>query len=72
MTASGRVSIYRGRLIELGLETAVLPNGASIELEVVRHPGGAVVLALDEANRVCLCGSIVTSSETGSGNYQRV
>jgi len=54
MTASGRVSIYRGRLIELGLETAVLPNGATIELEIVRHPGGAVVLALDEVNRVCL------------------
>ena len=54
MTVSGRVSIYRGRLIELGLETAVLPNGATIELEIVRHPGGAVVLALDEANRVCL------------------
>ena len=54
MIASGRVSIYRGRLIELGLETAVLPNGATIELEIVRHPGGAVVLALDEADRVCL------------------
>jgi len=54
MIASDRVSIYRGRLIELGLETAVLPNGATIELEIVRHPGGAVVLALDEADRVCL------------------
>jgi len=54
MTASARGSIYRGRLIELGLETAVLPNGATIELEIVRHPGGAVVLALDEADRVCL------------------
>ena len=54
MSAGGRVSVYRGRLIELGLETAVLPNGATIELEIVRHPGGAVVLALDEADRVCL------------------
>jgi ADP-ribose pyrophosphatase len=54
MTDSGRASIYRGRLIELGLETAELPNGATIELEIVRHPGGAVVLALDEGDRVCL------------------
>ena len=54
MTASGQVSIYRGRLIELGLETVVLPNGTTIELEIIRHPGGAVVLALDEADRVCL------------------
>ena len=54
MTDTGRVRIYQGRLIELGLETAVLPNGATIELEIVRHPGGAVVLALDDADRVCL------------------
>ena len=54
MTDSGRASIYRGRPIELGLETAELPNGATIELEIVRHPGGAVVLALDEGDRVCL------------------
>ena len=54
MTDTGRVRIYQGRLIELGLETAVLPNGATIELEIVRHPGGAGVLALDDADRVCL------------------
>ena len=34
MTNSGRASIHRGRLIELGLETAELPNGATIELEI--------------------------------------
>ena len=54
MTDTGRVRIYQGRLIELGLETAVLPNGATIELEIVRHPGGAVVLALDDADWVGL------------------
>ena len=58
MTDSGRASIYRGRLIELGLETAELPNGATIELEIVRHPGGAVVLALDEGDRVCLLAAV--------------
>ena len=72
MTDSGRASIYRGRLIELGLEPAELPNGATIELEIVRHPGGAVVLALDEETGCVCCSSIVTSSETGSGNCQRV
>ena len=72
MTASGRVSIYRGRLIELGLETAVLPNGATIELEIVRHPGGAVVLRWMRQTEYVCCGSIVTSPETGSGNCQRV
>jgi 8-oxo-dGTP pyrophosphatase MutT (NUDIX family) len=47
-------SLYRGRIVHLGLETVVLPGGRSIELEIVRHPGGAAVAAVDEKDRVCL------------------
>lgn len=54
MTAAKRISLYRGRLVDLGLEPVALPGGATINLEIVRHPGGAVVLALDEEDRVCL------------------
>ncbi len=36
------------------METVLLPNGQNIELEIVRHPGGAAVLALDDAQRVCV------------------
>ncbi|GIT54088.1 MAG: hypothetical protein Ct9H300mP16_12480 [Pseudomonadota bacterium] len=32
----------------------MLPGGEAITLEIVRHPGGAVILALDEQERVCL------------------
>lgn len=46
--------IYRGRIIELALETPTLPNGTQAELEIVRHPGGAAAVALDDAGRVCL------------------
>lgn len=46
--------IYRGKIIELYLEHVTLPNGAVAELEIVRHPGGAAVVALDSENRVCL------------------
>jgi ADP-ribose pyrophosphatase len=46
--------IHRGRLIDVGIETARLPNGREIELEVVRHPGGAVVVALNARGEVCL------------------
>ncbi|UCE88806.1 MAG: NUDIX hydrolase [Pseudomonadota bacterium] len=49
-----RKSLYRGRIIELGLETVELPNGTVMEMEIVRHPGGAAVVALDEGGRVCL------------------
>lgn len=46
--------IYRGRVIELVLETVALPNGRRIEVEIVRHPGGAAVVALNSRGDVCL------------------
>lgn len=46
--------IYRGKIIELCLENVMLPNGALVELEIVHHPGGAAVVALDRENQVCL------------------
>lgn len=32
----------------------MLPNGQPVELEIIRHPGGAAVVALDQENQVCL------------------
>ena len=49
-----RTEIYRGTVVDLGLETARLPNGELLNLEIVRHPGGAAILALDKQNHVCL------------------
>jgi 8-oxo-dGTP pyrophosphatase MutT (NUDIX family) len=49
-----KTSVYRGKIVELYLEKVMLPNGAQAELEIVRHPGGAAVVALDRDNRVCL------------------
>ena len=46
--------IYEGRVIKLGIESVTLPNGVALELEVVRHPGGAAVVALDEHDRICM------------------
>ncbi|MHB8766217.1 MAG: NUDIX hydrolase [Deferrisomatales bacterium] len=40
--------------MDLGLEEVELPDGRSLELEVVRHPGGAAVVAVDAQGRVCL------------------
>ena len=47
-------TIFEGRIIRLTLDTVQLPNGATAELEIVHHPGGAAVVALDAGNRVCL------------------
>lgn len=46
--------IYAGKIIRLTLDTATLPNGSTAELEIMHHPGGAAVVALDAAGRVCL------------------
>ncbi len=45
---------FRGRIITLEQEEAILPNGQRTTLEIVRHPGGAAVVAIDDRDRVCL------------------
>jgi ADP-ribose pyrophosphatase len=47
-------NLYRGKIVNLYQENVTLPNGTRIEFEIVEHPGGAAVVALDEHNRVCL------------------
>ena len=45
---------YRGRIINLRVDTALLPNGSSATREVVEHPGGVAVFAMDGQGRVAL------------------
>jgi 8-oxo-dGTP pyrophosphatase MutT (NUDIX family) len=45
---------YSGRVVRLTTDEVVLPNGHRTQLEVVHHPGGAAIAALDAARRVCL------------------
>lgn len=49
-----RRDVFQGRVIRLAVETVTLPNGQVAELEIVHHPGGTAVLALDDRRRVCL------------------
>lgn len=49
-----RRGIYRGSVVDLGLETSPLPNGEIMAMEIMRHPGGAVVVAMDEQQNLCL------------------
>jgi len=46
--------IYQGRVITLNVERVRLPNQQLAELEIIHHPGGAAVLAIDDQQRVCL------------------
>jgi len=46
--------VHRGRSIVVKVERAVLPDGRSVELDVVRHPGAAAVVPFESAERVLL------------------
>lgn len=47
-------NIYKGRIVNLNLETVTLPNGVTVELEVIHHPGAAAVVPLKDARTVIL------------------
>ncbi len=47
-------TIFEGHIIKVTLDQAMLPDGKLASREVVYHPGGVAVLALDEENRVTL------------------
>ena len=46
--------IHRGRIIEVSTERLRYGNGREYDLDFVRHPGAAAVVALDGAGRVCV------------------
>ena len=49
-----RHKVYSGRIVDLDVETVTLPNGTEVEMEIVSHPGGAAVVALNNEQQVCL------------------
>ena len=44
--------VFRGRIIRVRQDTVRLPNGKEGTREVVEHPGGVAVLAIDDEGRV--------------------
>lgn len=46
--------VFRGRVTRLSVDTVELPNGHRADLEILHHPGGAAMVALDAQRRVCL------------------
>lgn len=45
---------YQGRVISVTVDDVILPNGRQAALEVVHHPGGAAIVALNDLKQVCL------------------
>jgi 8-oxo-dGTP pyrophosphatase MutT (NUDIX family) len=47
-------TVFRGRVITVNVETVRLPNDHVTDLEIIHHPGGAAIVAIDREGRVCL------------------
>lgn len=47
-------NIYTGKVITLNIDTVILPNGATIDLEMVRHPGASAVVPMKDDGGVVL------------------
>ena len=54
MTLLSTKTMFTGRVIHVNIEKVRLPNDAVADLEIIHHPGGAAVVALDAEERVCL------------------
>jgi ADP-ribose pyrophosphatase len=46
--------IFSGRVVNLRLETVTLPNGATVEMELIRHPGAAAIIPMKDDGTVML------------------
>jgi 8-oxo-dGTP pyrophosphatase MutT (NUDIX family) len=54
MAIESQTTVFAGRVIQVNVERVRLPNDAVADLEIVHHPGGAAVVAVDDEKRVCL------------------
>lgn len=46
--------IFKGKIIDLSVESVTLPNGNTAELELIKHPGAAAVVPLKSDGQVVL------------------
>src|SRR3974390_2997726 len=54
MTIESTRTVFRGRIVTVNVETVRLPNGHVTDLDIIHHPGGAAVVAINSAGQVCL------------------
>lgn len=47
-------SIYKGKILELSVETVRLPNGAMADVELIAHPGAAAVVPFKDDRTVIM------------------
>ncbi|VAX10913.1 ADP-ribose pyrophosphatase [hydrothermal vent metagenome] len=45
---------FDGQIIQAGAEQVKLPDGRTMLMDVVRHPGGSAIVAVNDQQQVCL------------------
>ncbi len=51
-TFVGRQDIFQGRIVTLHVDTVTLPDGNTALREIIDHPGGVGILAIDDEDQV--------------------
>jgi len=51
---SNRRQILKLGVVDVGVEHASLPNGIELDLAVIRHPGAAAIVALDDRGQIAM------------------
>ena len=54
MSTKSRRPVLKLGVVDLGVETAALPNGVEVELAIIRHPGASAIIALDGDRSVAM------------------
>ena len=52
--APDRRPVMKMGIVDVGVETATLPNGVTVDLAIVRHPGASAVVALDDDGQIAM------------------
>ncbi len=47
-------TVHRGRVFDLAVDNVTLQNGVTVDMEVIRHPGAAAIVALSDQGGVLL------------------
>lgn len=50
----GRTTVHKGRYLTVEVDTVKLPSGHTVDMDIVRHPGSVVILAVPEPGKIIL------------------
>jgi ADP-ribose pyrophosphatase len=50
----GRTTIHKGRIFQVEIDVVKLPTGHTVDMEIVRHPGSVVLIAVPKPGSIIL------------------